>query len=234
MAPSRSRSFAMKASWPTRWSTTWRASAGAMATTRSSARAQFVDWFNLDHLGRSAAQFDEAKLRWVNAQHMKAHERRSTGAAVRPQPATKTAASTPTSGWRRSASLFKDRCDTLVALADWAAPFYRDPAIAAELRAQHVTEAIRPAIDALARRGCARSNGHRLRSLRPSRKRWPKPSSKCRNSRYRCVCLRWARRKRLRLMPCWLCCRATSRCNGCRTASCPSYNSRLDAVQRVE
>ena len=35
-------------------------------------REQFLEWFNLDHLGRSAAQFDEAKLRWVNAQHMKA------------------------------------------------------------------------------------------------------------------------------------------------------------------
>src|SRR3990167_3447724 len=35
-------------------------------------RAQFLEWFNLDHIGRSAAQFDEAKLRWVNAQQMKA------------------------------------------------------------------------------------------------------------------------------------------------------------------
>src|SRR5512141_2073161 len=34
-------------------------------------REQFVSWFDLDHLGRSAAQFDEAKLRWVNAQHIK-------------------------------------------------------------------------------------------------------------------------------------------------------------------
>ena len=34
-------------------------------------REQFLQWFDLDHLGRSAAQFDEAKLRWVNAQHMK-------------------------------------------------------------------------------------------------------------------------------------------------------------------
>src|SRR5690606_34383405 len=34
-------------------------------------REQFVAWFNLDHLGKSAAQFDEAKLRWVNAQHIK-------------------------------------------------------------------------------------------------------------------------------------------------------------------
>src|SRR6218665_3254143 len=35
-------------------------------------RAQFLEWFDLDHLGRSAAQFDEAKLRWINAQHLKA------------------------------------------------------------------------------------------------------------------------------------------------------------------
>ena len=34
-------------------------------------RAQFIEWFNLDHLGRSASQFDEAKLRWVAQQHMK-------------------------------------------------------------------------------------------------------------------------------------------------------------------
>src|SRR4051794_14341259 len=34
-------------------------------------REQFLQWFSLDHLGKSAAQFDEAKLRWVNAQHMK-------------------------------------------------------------------------------------------------------------------------------------------------------------------
>jgi len=30
-------------------------------------RQQFLQWFDLEHLGRSAAQFDEAKLRWVNA-----------------------------------------------------------------------------------------------------------------------------------------------------------------------
>ena len=35
-------------------------------------REQFLQWFDLDHLGKSAAQFDEAKLRWVNAQHIKA------------------------------------------------------------------------------------------------------------------------------------------------------------------
>ena len=34
-------------------------------------RQQLIEWFNLDHLGKSAGQFDEAKLRWVAQQHMK-------------------------------------------------------------------------------------------------------------------------------------------------------------------
>src|SRR5450830_1228489 len=34
-------------------------------------REQFLQWFDLDHLGKSAGQFDEAKLRWVNSQHIK-------------------------------------------------------------------------------------------------------------------------------------------------------------------
>ncbi|GAB1383438.1 hypothetical protein MASR1M50_17580 [Burkholderiales bacterium] len=43
-------------------------------------REQFLAWFDLDHLGRSAAQFDEAKLRWVNAQHLKAMDDARAGA----------------------------------------------------------------------------------------------------------------------------------------------------------
>ena len=45
-------------------------------------RAQFLEWFNLDHLGRSAAQFDEAKLRWVNAQHLKAMDDEALAALI--------------------------------------------------------------------------------------------------------------------------------------------------------
>ncbi len=47
-------------------------------------RQQFLEWFNLDHLGRSAGQFDEAKLRWVNAQHLKAMDDVALAAKVKP------------------------------------------------------------------------------------------------------------------------------------------------------
>ncbi len=82
-------------------------------------REQFIEWFNLDHLGKSAAQFDEAKLRWVNAQHLKAMaddklaERRCASSRRKASRADDAA-------WiARGCGLFKDRCNTLVELAGW-------------------------------------------------------------------------------------------------------------------
>ena len=46
--------------------------------------------------------------------------------------------------------LFKDRCDTTVVLADWAARFYQDVVPDADEFARHVTDAVRPAIAQLA------------------------------------------------------------------------------------
>ncbi|WP_101102895.1 glutamate--tRNA ligase [Macromonas bipunctata] len=113
-------------------------------------RQQFLDWFDLDHLGRSAAQFDEAKLRWVNAQHLKA----MPDDALAPLVAAQLAPRGITADERLPAicALFKDRCDTTVALADWAQAFYTPVAPKPEDLAQHVTDAIRPAIADLAAR----------------------------------------------------------------------------------
>ncbi|MBK6746894.1 glutamate--tRNA ligase [Ottowia sp.] len=111
-------------------------------------REQFLEWFNLDHLGRSAAQFDEAKLRWVNAQHLKAMD----DAALVPLVAGQLARRGVTADARLPAicGLFKDRCDTTVALADWAQAFYAEVSPTAEDLAKHVTEAVKPAIATLA------------------------------------------------------------------------------------
>ena len=111
-------------------------------------RAQFLEWFNLDHLGRSAAQFDEAKLRWVNAQHMKAMDDGALSTLVAEQLAKR--GITADERLPRICGLFKDRCDTTVALAGWAAAFYADVTPSAEERAQHVTPAIQPALATLA------------------------------------------------------------------------------------
>jgi glutamyl-tRNA synthetase len=50
----------------------------------------------------------------------------------------------------RICGLFKDRCDTTVVLADWAQAFYADVTPKAEELAQHVTEAVKPALAQLA------------------------------------------------------------------------------------
>ncbi|MBN8749107.1 Glutamate--tRNA ligase [Xylophilus ampelinus] len=111
-------------------------------------RAQFLEWFDLDHLGRSAAQFDEAKLRWVNAQHLKAMD----DPALAPLVAEQLARLGITADERLPAicALFKDRCDTTVALAQWAKAFYADVQASDADRTQHLTDAVRPAIAALA------------------------------------------------------------------------------------
>ena len=107
-------------------------------------RQQFLDWFDLDHLGRSAAQFDDAKLRWVNAQHLKASDDQRLAlwiAEILNKRGVQTDA-------RLAAicGLFKDRCDTLCVLADWAAVFYGDVSLKADEKAQHVTDAVKPAL----------------------------------------------------------------------------------------
>jgi glutamyl-tRNA synthetase len=110
-------------------------------------RARFLEWFNLDHLGRSAAQFDEAKLRWVNAQHLKAMDDTALASLVATQLEKRGIA--VDERLPRICALFKDRCDTTVALSNWAAAFYADITPSPEERVQHVTDAVRPALLAL-------------------------------------------------------------------------------------
>ena len=111
-------------------------------------RAQFLEWFNLDHLGRSAAQFDEAKLKWVNAQHLKALPDAELAQHV--QPFLVQRGVVADDRLVSICGLFKDRCDTLVVLAQWIAAFYLDVVPHADEKAQHVTDAVKPALALLA------------------------------------------------------------------------------------
>ena len=113
-------------------------------------RQQFLQWFNLDHLGKSAAQFDEAKLRWVNAQHMKAMADEQLAELVQPFLSEHARAGLDVMRRVAACALLKDRCSTLVELAEWMGLLVSDvlPG-AAEIRAQ-VPVDIDPAVDKLA------------------------------------------------------------------------------------
>lgn len=112
-------------------------------------REQFLQWFDLDHLGRSAAQFDEAKLRWVNAQHLKATA--DDELAVMVTSFLKQRGIAPDARLPAICGLFKDRCDTLLVLADWAQCFYADVTPNPDEVAKHIHEGVRPAISMLAK-----------------------------------------------------------------------------------
>ncbi len=113
-------------------------------------REQFVTWFNLDHLGRSAAQFDEAKLRWVNAQHLKAMSDAELAKAVGAFLAPDVAAGLDAVRLLDGCGLFKDRCSTLVELAQWLQVLVKGGQASSQDVALHVTDAVRPAIALLA------------------------------------------------------------------------------------
>ncbi|TWD77514.1 glutamyl-tRNA synthetase [Variovorax beijingensis] len=111
-------------------------------------REQMVSWFDGSHLSKSPAQWDAAKLAWVNAQYIKA----KADAELAPLVAAQLKKRGIEADDRLPAicALFKDRCETTVALADWAAAFYADVTPGEADLAQHVTDAVKPVIAALA------------------------------------------------------------------------------------
>lgn len=115
-------------------------------------REQLVAWFNLDHLGKSAGQFDEAKLRWVNSQHMKAMDDARLAPLVAEQLHKRALDVATESRLPRMCGLFKDRCSTTVELADWLSMYFAAVAPSAEDRAAHLGDAAKPAVQSLARR----------------------------------------------------------------------------------
>lgn len=110
-------------------------------------REQMVSWFDGSHLSKSPAQWDAAKLAWVNAQYIKA----KSGDELAPLVAAQLQKRGIVADARLPAicALFKDRCDTTVALAGWAAAFYADIEVTDADRAQHITDAVKPAIATL-------------------------------------------------------------------------------------
>jgi glutamyl-tRNA synthetase len=113
-------------------------------------REQFLQWFNLDHLGKSAAQFDEAKLRWVNAQHIKATADDKLAELLVPF-LLQQGVSMDATRVTKACGLFKDRCSTLVELAGWITLIDKGAEASAEDIATHVTPAVQPALASLAK-----------------------------------------------------------------------------------
>jgi len=110
---------------------------------------QMVEWFDGSHLSKSPAQWDAAKLTWVNAQYIKQADDARLAGLVAAQLASRGIGDVDAARLVPMCALFKDRCGTTVELADWIAMYFVPVTPSAEDLATHLTDAVRPALQAL-------------------------------------------------------------------------------------
>ncbi len=112
---------------------------------------QMVGWFDGSHLSKSPAQWDPAKLDWVNGHYVKQIDEARLAGLVVAQLAGKGIGVSPDQV-QPKIGLFKDRCATVAVLADWLAMYFGPVTPSAEDLAAHVTDAVRSALGVLAER----------------------------------------------------------------------------------
>jgi glutamyl-tRNA synthetase len=112
-------------------------------------REQMVQWFDGTHLAKSPAQWDPAKLAWVNAHYLKQSDDMRLARLVQQQLQRREIEASDLDHLARGCALFKERCSTTAELADWMQMTYRPvwPS-EADLKA-HVSDAAKPALRAL-------------------------------------------------------------------------------------
>ena len=108
--------------------------------------AQFCEWFNLDHLTKSGAQFNHEKLAWLNNHYIKQADNARLAHMVQPLMLKEGAQFDGAPELPQVLALMKERVNTTVELAQAAMLFYRDPTPDPALLAQHVTQAVQPAL----------------------------------------------------------------------------------------
>ena len=85
---------------------------------------QLVQWFDLDHVSRSPAQFNPEKLGWINQQYLKATPDARLAALVEPELRKRGVQLAAGPQLPRVINLVKDRANTVAQLAEEAMLFY--------------------------------------------------------------------------------------------------------------
>jgi glutamyl-tRNA synthetase len=114
--------------------------------------AQLVEWFDLEHISKSAAQFNPEKLRWLNQHYIKLADNVRLAAWVSKHLSKRGIPVSDTPALTSVIALYKERVATLVELADEAAVFYSDVQPAAELLEAQLLPEVLPALRELAER----------------------------------------------------------------------------------
>jgi glutamyl-tRNA synthetase len=115
-------------------------------------RDQFVEWFDLAHVSKSTAQFDTAKLAWLNHEYIKEADPGRLAGLLAPRIERDGGTLAGGPALIDVATLLKDRAATLEHMAQSAMMFYTPVEPSKALVAEHVTPEILPAIRELAGR----------------------------------------------------------------------------------
>ena len=107
---------------------------------------QLVEWFELGHVSRSAAQFNPEKLSWLNQHYLKQADDARLAALVRTELERMGVALSPGPELEPVVALLKDRATSIVHLAEAATLFYGDGLPEPGALQQHLTDAVRPAL----------------------------------------------------------------------------------------
>ncbi len=99
--------------------------------------AQFVQWFDLNDVNPSASRFNQEKLLWLNAQHIKATSDTDLATLITPRLAVRDLHDTAQPPLADVIGLVKDRAQELNQLADECVYFYRKATPSAEELAKH-------------------------------------------------------------------------------------------------
>ena len=113
-------------------------------------RAQFVEWFDLAHVSKSTAQFDAAKLAWLNHEYIKEADPARLAELTAPRIERDGGRLGDGPALTEVVKLLQDRATTLEHLAEAAMMFYRRIEPSKALVAEHLTPEVMPAVRELA------------------------------------------------------------------------------------
>lgn len=110
--------------------------------------AQFCQWFDLDHITSSAAQFNTEKLNWLNAHYIKQADSERLVEDIRARLAAENIVA-EVSRLGQIIDLYRERVNTLNELAQQIRYFFNRPAIEAGATEKHLTPEIMPVLKIL-------------------------------------------------------------------------------------
>jgi glutamyl-tRNA synthetase len=105
---------------------------------------QFCDWFDLDHITPSAAQFNTEKLNWINSHYIKQADIEELGADIQKRLLANGIKTQDGPDLNRVIALYRDRANTLNDLAVSIEYFYKKPVLDSVTAEKHLTPDVLP------------------------------------------------------------------------------------------